>query len=255
MVYDAIFTLWYTEFRFFMASYIGHFFLNQTICFALFIAEDHWASMISRYFTVTLHSVLLLSSIVFWGFCFFWWYVLEKPLVSLNLLKFFPHIAFCCLSSLLLQEQWLIIDLGFLFMSIFPFSITSGGEELGIFSYFCIGKDHISALLLQMTFCIWHIQSSSSRTEPLSLERQKRRNHASLLIKLRRNGSNSWLKCHVVLHVTVLWQYSSCRELKWVNQYWHHCLKDILYKIEGHICNSCGWIKKQHDATGAKDNL
>lgn len=27
------------------------------------------------------------------------------------------------------------------------------------------------------------------------------------------------------------------------------------YAIQGHICNSCGWIKKQHDETGAKDNL
>lgn len=129
-------------------------------------------------------------------------------------LKFFLHITFCCLSSLLLQEWWLITELGFLFMSIFHFSIISGGEKLSIFCYFCIGKDHTSALLLQMTFCIWHIQSSSSWTEPLSWERQKRRNHASLLIKSRQSGSNSWLTCHVVLHIAVLWEYSLCRQLK-----------------------------------------
>jgi len=74
-------------------------------------------------------------------------------------LKFFLHITFCCLSSLLLQEWWLITELGFLFMSIFHFSIISGGEKLSIFLLFLHWQGpHLSTAfaddILHMTYPI-----------------------------------------------------------------------------------------------------
>lgn len=156
-VYNCILILWYYKFRFLsgilhcfwlLVSLTRHSFLPSLLSSTV---GFHW---LPRYFTVTLSSVLLRSSVFFWIFSFCWLHVLANLWYFLSFLKFFLHITSCCLFRLLLQEWWLIIELDLLFMCIF-FSSCINFEEQELNIFFSVSA-LARATSFQHWFCRWH---------------------------------------------------------------------------------------------------